>query len=297
MQTSEKGVFPSSKIFFPTPSSLAREFFYYITRCGHYFCNNRYSFTSESEVGKDESRKTMLLFFIRSGSISMQFEGNISTARKGQLIIIDCLKPHKYWANEDTEFLWLHLDGNNTREFFTKIVSERGHIFSAVKSNSLYQDMLEIVSSCEFTIGSPDIVRSQIIYHLLCLLFMPNSSQSIDGNQDSIIGKSLRYIETHLYEPLSVEQIAASAGMSTSHFSRLFRAETGNSPHEYIILKRIDAAQGLLYTSSLSIREIALQIGYNSESNFIVSFKKNVGVSPSRFRKLTKTVRTPTLKL
>ena len=65
----------------------------------------------------------------------------------------------------------------------------------------------------------------------------------------------------------------------------MFRSRTGYSPHEYIVLRRIDEAKSLLHTTALSVKEIAFRVGYHSEVNFISSFTAKTGVSPAAFRR------------
>ena len=89
----------------------------------------------------------------------------------------------------------------------------------------------------------------------------------------------------HLFEEMSVQQVASAVSLSPSHFSRQFKTRTGYSPYEYIILRRIDKAKYLLTSTQLSVKEIAFATGYNSEENFIHSFRSNVGVAPGLFRK------------
>ena len=84
---------------------------------------------------------------------------------------------------------------------------------------------------------------------------------------------------------IGVQDAAAAVSLSPSHFSRQFKARTGYSPYEYIVLRRIDKAKYMLASTELSVKEIAYATGYNSEENFIHSFRKNVGVAPGIFRK------------
>lgn len=288
MKTNEKGVLKESELFFLTPSGTSAELMYYITRCGHYYCNDQYAFSSSSKMGKHPERQTMLMMYIQTGSLSLVLDGDTYRAGVNQLVIIDCLLPHEYWANEDTEFYWVHIDGVNTREFCKKVISERGNVFTVVKSAAFSSRFNEIIESCTPTVGVPEIVRSQIIYQLLCMAYTANAATALNQESNSIIDKALNYIDTHLFDDLNVQTIAEYIGMSSSHFSRQFKEATNYSPHEYVITKRLDHAQWLLYATDLSIKEIAYQTGYNSETNFSISFRKKMGFSPSRFRKLTK---------
>ena len=74
--------------------------------------------------------------------------------------------------------------------------------------------------------------------------------------------------------------------MSPSHFSNIFKKQTGLSPYDYVLITRLNHAKNYLQKSDMNISEIAEKVGFNSESNFIYFFTKNTGISPSKFRKI-----------
>ena len=74
--------------------------------------------------------------------------------------------------------------------------------------------------------------------------------------------------------------------LSPSHLIRLFREETRHSPHEYIILMRMDRAKYVLKTTTIPIKTIAYEVGYRSESSFSGAFTERIGISPRKFREL-----------
>lgn len=87
-------------------------------------------------------------------------------------------------------------------------------------------------------------------------------------------------------EPLSLADIARSAILSRFHFSRVFRAATGVSPGRFLSAVRIYEAKRMLASTTLSVTEISLAVGYNSLGSFTNRFTDSVGVSPSRFRRM-----------
>ncbi len=118
-----------------------------------------------------------------------------------------------------------------------------------------------------------------MLHRMLGLLLLDDTSPAHAGSDR--IAEAIRYMNRHLFEELSVQEVAASVSLSSSHFSRQFKAKTGYSPYEYIILRRIDKAKYLLTSTPLSVKEIAYATGYNSEENFIHSFRSNVGIAPA----------------
>ena len=79
-------------------------------------------------------------------------------------------------------------------------------------------------------------------------------------------------------------ELACSAGYSTAHFARVFRATMGESPQTFIVKARLQRAQRILTDSSLPVGEIATMLGYPDAYFFSRQFKAKVGRSPSEFR-------------
>ena len=82
-------------------------------------------------------------------------------------------------------------------------------------------------------------------------------SAALPPSGEDPVSQVVDFITQHLFEDISVADIAASVSLSPSHLSRLFKMQTGFSPHEFITLRRIDAAKELLLTTDLSIKQIA----------------------------------------
>lgn len=96
----------------------------------------------------------------------------------------------------------------------------------------------------------------------------------------------LDYIDANYADSLSLEAMADMAGYSKYHFSRLFSEYTKQTFCDYLNLRRIKAAEGLLLNDSLSVTEIAMQSGFSSIATFNRLFKSLKGCSPSEYRRL-----------
>ena len=94
----------------------------------------------------------------------------------------------------------------------------------------------------------------------------------------------VEYVEEHLDDGPSLEQMAAVARLSVYHFARQFKAATGLPPHEYIIARRVERAKQFLQGGGLSLAEVAASAGFSDQSQFSRHFKRLVGVTPGQFR-------------
>jgi AraC-like DNA-binding protein len=101
------------------------------------------------------------------------------------------------------------------------------------------------------------------------------------------LGTIIRYIEEHLAERITVEQLANIVHYHPNYFIRYFRSVLGTSPVRYINYLRMEKAKSLLLSTSLPIAEIARMVGLE-HTNFIPLFKRHTGFSPSAFRDLAK---------
>lgn len=92
------------------------------------------------------------------------------------------------------------------------------------------------------------------------------------------------YIDAHLHDEIMLVDLADTAGWSVRHFSRVFRQSTGQTPHNFIVRRRIDRAKDLLKARSLPLAEIALTCGFADQSHFTTAFRKVTGLTPLRWR-------------
>ena len=281
----EVGVLLESDQYFNTPSLAASQLFYYITRCGHFYCTSDYNFTDDCETARLPSHRNCMFFFVCSGSLYVENAGKSSIVMPGQIAPIDCTLPHHFYACEDTETLWMHIEGCNTREFFSYFHTINGDrlCFTPPSPSNTKFSMLQLINAFRLPGRMSEGEQSQQIHKLLCELLVPHTPQTEE--KSDAISQVIDFITEHLFEDLSVNDIAASVNLSPSHLSRLFKRRTGFSPHEFITLRRIDSAKALLLTSNLSVKEISFRVGYHSEANFITSFSRKTGLTPAVFRR------------
>jgi AraC-like DNA-binding protein len=97
--------------------------------------------------------------------------------------------------------------------------------------------------------------------------------------------RTAEYIEAHLADPISLANLAAIARLSPYHFARAFKRSFGMPPHRLHTARRIERAKTLLAQPTLSITEIALEVGFGETSSFTAAFRRLVGCTPSSYRR------------
>lgn len=116
--------------------------------------------------------------------------------------------------------------------------------------------------------------------------FQPKIIADTSGLSSSKLRQAIAYIHDHLDQDISLTAIATHLNMSPYHFSRWFKQSMGTPPYQYVIQQRIERAKGLLQRKDLSLANIALQCGFNSQSHLIRHFKQQIGVTPKQYRDL-----------
>jgi AraC-like DNA-binding protein len=93
------------------------------------------------------------------------------------------------------------------------------------------------------------------------------------------------YIDANLDEPITLADLAAATVLSPMHFAAQFRMSMGVRPHEYLLRRRIERARELLLQPGLSIVDVALTVGFQTQSHFTTVFKRFVGDTPHQWRR------------
>jgi AraC-like DNA-binding protein len=90
--------------------------------------------------------------------------------------------------------------------------------------------------------------------------------------------------DARYFEALDVDDMARAAGLSRAHFSREFRRAFGESPHSYLLTRRLERAAALLRSTDRAIADICFSVGLQSLGSFTTSFTRTYGVSPAAYR-------------
>ncbi len=112
----------------------------------------------------------------------------------------------------------------------------------------------------------------------------PDTSITDPAGNKVIVRAAIRHLSQRLSAPPTVEQLARLVGTNEKRLSRAFREDLGQTVFEYLRTERLRIAQRLLTTTSLSVVNIAEEIGFSSAANFATAFRERFGVTPSAYR-------------
>lgn len=90
--------------------------------------------------------------------------------------------------------------------------------------------------------------------------------------------------DARYFEPVTVDDMARAAGLSRAHFSREFRRTFGESPHAYLLTRRLERAAALLRTTDRSVADVCHLVGLQGIGSFTTSFTRTYGLSPTAYR-------------
>ncbi len=269
------GILLNSEILFSSQSDKGKNIYYNVVSAGHFYCDMDYHLVREKY-------DSILVLYVVDGTFTfVNDSGEHITAEKGDTVILDCYKPHEYYTENHLESIWIHFVGANSRDFYNELYSDS----NIIKSENTKRFLLDIISGIKHSLSETEI--SLLVYRLILSLLNPMISK---GNEMSIHSNNIHvikeYISSHLNEKITVKYLSNIVHMSPTHFSRVFKAQTGFSPYDYVISTRINKSKELLLTTTLSVSQIAYETGFNSEANFVYCFTNCEGVSPGKFRKL-----------
>ncbi len=277
MKAAEKNVSPDSEYYIYSPGKTAQRIFLYPVQCGLFTYEPGYTLARNSF-------DSFLLMYVRKGKMMLDFNGRKKPAEENTFVLIDCYQPHGYSSVQGYECLWLHFDGAMAREYYQLIVSRSGNLFILKDPMPVLRRMYAILQTFAGNGQVKEPLLSRYIYDILTefMIYSPEGTHA--RSTSGAVEQAIAFINEHFAEELSVKKLSDVSGLSPYYFIRLFRRETGYTPYEYTVNRRMASARYLLKYTGQTVKEICFSTGYSNESVFCTAFRKQHGMTPQQYR-------------
>jgi AraC-like DNA-binding protein len=222
-------------------------------------------------------------------------DGRQCHLRANELLIIPRNRAHTYWAADDAPWsiYWMHFLGEDADYYLDRIprAGEPVAVDEASKMEAirLFRDCLDTLNG---GFAMPSLIyAAQSARHILSLLLFRNQSLPMEEREidrRAQLEATLEFMHSRIGEQARLAEFSENAGLSVSHFSELFRRQTGQSPMAYFIQLKVRLACRLLDLTDKPVKVVAIETGYADPYYFSRVFKKVMGISPEKYRAVKK---------
>ena len=194
--------------------------------------------------------------------------------------------PHEYYPNESVwDIHWVVFSGDSVPSLLTHLNLNELSIFRlnrTEKLDSLFYSMHDALHA-DPLFGN--YVASGILYEFLIEFYRVTSSRETPAASSGVIRKAVKYVDDHYRFQITLEELCDICGVSKQHLCLLFRTTLHTRPMEYIAKRKLQAAKELLTGTSMTVEEIAEEVGFCTASYFCKVFKRYEGLTPKQFKR------------
>lgn len=228
---------------------------------------------------------TSVVEYVVSGVGHLEVNRRSYTVSAGDMYILPPEMKHSYYSDAEHPWrkIWFNSQGFLLRELLRIYGIEHKIVF---RNANGYEYMQKILNLCEDkSLSGEEINRrtSVVLFELVCFLAEHERSCEKDNASEAEILKE--YIDRNIEKNIRLDKLAEQIFRSVSQTVRIFKQAYGEAPYEYLLRQKMLRANLFLQNTHLSVKEIALRLGFCDEHYFSNLYKKKTGKTPSAFRK------------
>jgi len=265
------------------PTQRAIKFLNYFQLAGWHKCNPNYSHSYENGIPGN------LLIITVHGKGVLQLKGMTYTLTAGMVAFIPHGTPASYYTHpkSEWEFYWVNMNGIYVSQVASSVLQEHGCVFNAGNMTDYIHKVKQLIFMEDTNKFRFELEVSQIISELLHeiirdIYYIPKEK----FQSENLSAKIANYLEQHYAEPIQLTELSMRFHISKNQLIRVFQADTGYTPYEYLKMYRLLKACELLQLTNNTVEEIGISAGFPNISNFIFQFKRQYGMTPNNYRKL-----------
>lgn len=239
-------------------------------------------FTSQNPIGRED----FYLQYLTEGELEIS---NERIMRPGSAILYFPHTPYIYRAvTDDISYYWVHFSGSCAEEIVSECGFENSGLMSPGQNEALFEDFEAIfrdfiVRGALFELSLAQKLL-KLLHELAVICHNDPNEAPISSRSERLVAQVIATMHRSYNRELSIRELAQSVYISEGYLRALFNEKLGVSPKKYLTSIRISAAKRLLTHTTMSIEQIAQEIGIGDPLYFSQLFRKNTGRSPSEYR-------------
>ena len=244
------------------------------------YCDGSYSIERKKE---DEYAKDLFVFeYIVKGTGTVIVEGQEYTASAGDIYIITGDTNHQYFSSAKNP--WEKIFFNTKGAVVSSLLTAYGIQDTVlIKDCDLHSEFLRIYEICCEDKGQQEIVeKCALLIHEIISKIHEHTKPLSSHSQEGLVLK--RFLDENIRRNITIEELGDQIYRSRDYTIKLFKKEFKETPYNYLLKQKIEVAKNQLKNTTQSIKQIAVNVGYNDQHHFSNLFKKHTGVYPKEYR-------------
>lgn len=250
------------------------------------------------------------LYFFIQGKATYIIENGRYRLQDNDILLISPSNLHRLDINDASEtyeriVLWLNprfikklsTPKTDLTKCFSIALENKNHLIrNAELSAAVKDNLMQLQNSSKSLSFGDDIISEMLVSNILlnianyCLSPTTVADARLEllknTERNNTVSNAIDYITKHISDNISLDILAEKAFVSKYHLTRIFKAETGTTPYQYILKKRLILSKQLI-ENGLPITEVYLRSGFNDYSNYFREFKNEYGITPKQYYCLT----------
>lgn len=181
-------------------------------------------------------------------------------------------------------FLWISFYGEVAEAMVTDLVERYGYIYRLPENSGLIKRLRAYKNYKGMVQGMTPLSGAKLVMDVLTGLGDEFEKELSNSPQSNVVRRAQELIHENIDKNIKVEEIAEKLSVSREHLSRSFKEQSGVSPQDYILSKKMKYACYLLRDTGFSCKEIGMKIGYDNPASFSRAFKNIYNISPADIR-------------
>ena len=231
-----------------------------------------------------ESSDLTALEYIVEGTGTLEIEGQHLTPSKGDVFLLKEGTNHKYESDDADPWhkIWIVFSGSFADSLIDNYLPENTYLFKNCAVKSYFEEIFKIAT----TNDSYDAIVNKITIQLVKIFVYLRYMTKYDSTDLALIIKNL--LDDSIEEDFNLDKLCREVNYSKNYVINVFKERYGVTPYKYFTERKIEVSKSYLTHTNVSIGDIAKLLHYADQQYFSTVFKNSQGISPLKYRKLTR---------